>query len=37
VILAGLFPRFFFEFKKNIKEMQKSIRVKIFEIIFRTF
>ena len=37
VILAGLFPPFFFEFKKNIKETQKSIRVQNFEIVLRTF
>ena len=31
------FPPVFFEFKKNIKETQKSIKVKNFEIFFRTF
>ena len=31
------FSPVFFEFKKNIKEMQKSIRVKNFEIVLRTF
>ena len=31
------FPRFFFEFKKNIKETKKSIIVKNFEIVLRTF